>query len=128
MRTWLQLGFAAVLGASVGACFDDELTLNTECITGEDCGPGQVCFGTPYQDANMLNAWCRPSEECAAGEQPGCRCEAGDCVSSFDGFTLIEVAEACVSMTNAADLDACEMENPVELNDCICVLQPTTGT
>ena len=123
MRTWLQVGFAAVLGVSVGACFDDELTLNTECVSGEDCGPGQVCFGTPYQDANMLNAWCRPSNECAAGEQPGCRCNAGDCVSSFDGLTLVEVREECV-LLEGEELDTCMMEEAT-LPDCFCIVAPT---
>ena len=123
MRTWLQLGFAMVLGASVGACFDDELTLNTECVTGKDCGPGQICKGTPYQEANGLNSWCRPTNECAAGEQPGCKCDAGDCISSFDGLTLIEVREECI-LLEGMDLEDCMVEEAT-LADCFCIVAPT---
>lgn len=120
MRTWLQVGFAAVLGASVGACFDDELTLNTECDVGEDCGPGQTCTRTMYQASIMDFGWCRPDNSCAVGEQPGCDCDMQQCI----GSSLVGVASTCVSMTSAGDLDTCTMENPSSLTDCICVIRP----
>ena len=120
MRTLLRLFLAAGLGVTVGACFDDELTLNTECDVGDDCGPGQTCTRTMYQLSIGEFGWCRPDSSCAVGEQPGCECDAQMCT----GSSLVGVASTCVSMTSAMELETCMTDNPSSLTDCVCVIRP----
>ncbi len=121
-RPTLYLAALAVGALLGGACLDEDLTLNAECIDGEDCASSQTCVATPEQTQNGLNGWCRPNSDCAPGEQPGCVCDAAQCTSSFDGISL-EAKPTCADLTGTA-LDTCR-EEPPTVGDCIClIVQP----
>jgi len=123
-RLLIFLG-ALALGTTVGACFDEDLTLDLDCQSADECAPSQTCFRTPHQEALGLDGWCRPEAACAEGSQPGCECTAnlGCSTRDFEDPALSPVVEACLA---ADDVDQCEVDNGVaELGDCFCKATPT---
>lgn len=127
----LGLLAAGLLGLLVGACVDGDITLDTDCEQDGDCLGSQTCLATPYQKKRGQLGWCRESEECSAGVQPGCKCAAGTCTGTdsaapeMAAAKLVPVKVACVFFTGM-ELQACidDGVDAFEPDDCVCVFEP----
>ena len=118
---------AVALGVTVGACLDDELTLNSECLSSDDCVNDQTCIITPEQQDHDQNGWCRDDGGCAVGSQPGCECDGVSCSNAFDSSITIEAVHPdCVGEPDEMR-ETCKTETPAQVGACVCLITVQTG-